>query len=134
MVTLYGTSRSQAASAWLSSPRSCHAGFLHPEFTGPGQPSPFCLPCSSSSLDCILFFFLTAGRSKELRPELLQKFTQLALAEGLTEENILILPKTGTREPGVTVVVFTVGGGGKCWVRLVTQGLHFAFQKGAEPH
>ncbi|KAJ6633646.1 hypothetical protein lerEdw1_014340 [Lerista edwardsae] len=34
------------------------------------------------------------GRSKELRPELLQKFTQLALAEGLTEENILILPKT----------------------------------------
>ncbi|XP_042334866.1 lipocalin-like [Sceloporus undulatus] len=34
------------------------------------------------------------GRSKELRPELLEKFTRLALEQGLTRENILLLPRT----------------------------------------
>ncbi|XP_053137696.1 lipocalin-like isoform X2 [Hemicordylus capensis] len=34
------------------------------------------------------------SRNKMARPELQEKFTQLALAEGLTEENILILPRT----------------------------------------
>ncbi|XP_063000534.1 lipocalin-like [Elgaria multicarinata webbii] len=34
------------------------------------------------------------GRSKQLRAALLEKFTQVALAEGLTQDNILILPRT----------------------------------------
>ncbi|XP_034989943.1 lipocalin [Zootoca vivipara] len=34
------------------------------------------------------------GRSKELSPELQEKFTQLALAEGLGNEDILFLPST----------------------------------------
>ncbi|XP_041091419.1 lipocalin-like [Polyodon spathula] len=34
------------------------------------------------------------GRSQELRPELIQKFQQHSLAQGLTPDNVLILPKT----------------------------------------
>uniref|UniRef100_A0A670JYD0 Prostaglandin-H2 D-isomerase n=1 Tax=Podarcis muralis TaxID=64176 RepID=A0A670JYD0_PODMU len=37
------------------------------------------------------------GRSKELSPELREKFTQLALAEGLGNEDILFLPSTAPR-------------------------------------
>ncbi|XP_058866718.1 lipocalin-like [Acipenser ruthenus] len=33
------------------------------------------------------------GRSQELRPELIQKFQQHSLAQGLTRDNVLILPK-----------------------------------------
>uniref|UniRef100_A0A670ZHX3 Prostaglandin-H2 D-isomerase n=1 Tax=Pseudonaja textilis TaxID=8673 RepID=A0A670ZHX3_PSETE len=35
------------------------------------------------------------GRQKQLRPELLEKFTQTALSHGLAQEDILILPQTG---------------------------------------
>lgn len=48
-------------------------------------------PSSSASLTIIVLF---AGRRKELSPELLEKFTQFALGQGLTLENILILPRT----------------------------------------
>uniref|UniRef100_A0A8C8RFT3 Prostaglandin-H2 D-isomerase n=1 Tax=Pelusios castaneus TaxID=367368 RepID=A0A8C8RFT3_9SAUR len=34
------------------------------------------------------------GRTMELRAELLEKFTQFSLAQGLTEDTILLLPKT----------------------------------------
>ncbi|XP_026581808.1 lipocalin-like [Pseudonaja textilis] len=34
------------------------------------------------------------GRQKQLRPELLEKFTQTALSHGLAQEDILILPQT----------------------------------------
>ncbi|XP_062972412.1 lipocalin-like [Elgaria multicarinata webbii] len=34
------------------------------------------------------------GRSKQLQADLLEKFTQVALAEGLTQDDILILPRT----------------------------------------
>ncbi|KAG8141910.1 hypothetical protein E2320_006568 [Naja naja] len=34
------------------------------------------------------------GRQKQLRPELLAKFTQTALSQGLAQEDILILPRT----------------------------------------
>ncbi|XP_070811793.1 lipocalin-like [Pituophis catenifer annectens] len=34
------------------------------------------------------------GRQKQLRPELLAKFTQTALNQGLSQEDILILPRT----------------------------------------
>ncbi|KAM6431091.1 lipocalin-like isoform 2-T3 [Liasis olivaceus] len=34
------------------------------------------------------------GRTKLLRPELLEKFSQAALAQGLSQEDILILPRT----------------------------------------
>ncbi|KAF7240995.1 Lipocalin [Varanus komodoensis] len=36
------------------------------------------------------------GRSRQLRPELQEKFRQAALAEGLAPEDVLILPQTGT--------------------------------------
>ncbi|XP_066466992.1 lipocalin-like [Tiliqua scincoides] len=44
------------------------------------------------------------GRSKELRPELLEKFTQLALAEELTNDDILILPRTGKSQREIKAV------------------------------
>uniref|UniRef100_A0A6J0V2P2 Prostaglandin-H2 D-isomerase n=1 Tax=Pogona vitticeps TaxID=103695 RepID=A0A6J0V2P2_9SAUR len=34
------------------------------------------------------------GRSKQVRPELVEKFTQLALDQGLTRDQILVLPRT----------------------------------------
>ncbi|XP_013913058.1 PREDICTED: lipocalin-like, partial [Thamnophis sirtalis] len=34
------------------------------------------------------------GRQKQLRPELLAKFTQTALSQGLAQEDVLVLPRT----------------------------------------
>lgn len=39
--------------------------------------------------------FPVPGRQKQLRPELLAKFTQTALNQGLAQEDVLILPRTG---------------------------------------
>uniref|UniRef100_A0A8D0L754 Prostaglandin-H2 D-isomerase n=1 Tax=Sphenodon punctatus TaxID=8508 RepID=A0A8D0L754_SPHPU len=41
------------------------------------------------------------GRSKDLRPELLERFTDFAKEQGLTDNEILILPKTGKKEQAV---------------------------------
>lgn len=35
----------------------------------------------------------------ELNPELQEKFTQFSLAQGLPEDTILLLPKTGKNKP-----------------------------------
>lgn len=58
-------------------------------------------PASESSLllpSQLLSCFLVAGRSKELRPDLLETFTRFSLAQGLTKDNLLILPPTGKQE------------------------------------
>lgn len=39
--------------------------------------------------------FLAPGRQRQLRPELLAKFTQTAVGQGLAQEDVLILPRTG---------------------------------------
>lgn len=49
---------------------------------------------------------LAAGRTKELSPERLERFTQFSREQGLTDEEILILPQTGERLEGQ-------GGGGE---------------------
>lgn len=42
-----------------------------------------------------LTLLLAAGRTKELSPERLERFTQFSREQGLTDEDILILPRTG---------------------------------------
>lgn len=42
-----------------------------------------------------LTLLLAAGRTKELSPERLERFTQFSKEQGLTDEEILILPQTG---------------------------------------
>lgn len=42
-----------------------------------------------------LTLLLAAGRTKELSPERLERFTQFSRELGLTDDEILILPQTG---------------------------------------
>uniref|UniRef100_A0A8D2IQM5 Prostaglandin-H2 D-isomerase n=1 Tax=Varanus komodoensis TaxID=61221 RepID=A0A8D2IQM5_VARKO len=44
--------------------------------------------------------FLRTEQSRQLRPELQEKFRQAALAEGLAPEDVLILPQTGMSRGG----------------------------------
>lgn len=45
-----------------------------------------------------------AGRTKELSPERLERFTQFSREQDLMDEEILILPPTGERLEGVGVL------------------------------
>lgn len=61
--------------------------------------------------------FLVPGRQKQLRPELLAKFTQAALGQGLAQEDLLLLPRTGesARRAGLAGRAGTgLAGGGGC--------------------
>ncbi|XP_072285895.1 lipocalin-like [Pyxicephalus adspersus] len=51
------------------------------------------LKTKGSDVNTVVSLF---GRSKELRPELVEKFKQTAKEYGLTDENILILPQSDT--------------------------------------
>lgn len=50
-----------------------------------------------------LTVLLAAGRTKQLSPERLEMFTQFSKEQGLTDDEILILPQTG--EAGSTGMV-----------------------------
>ncbi|XP_061460038.1 lipocalin-like [Rhineura floridana] len=57
--------------------------------------SEYALLCAKMRKGAETFTMVTLyGRSKELRSDLLEKFTQLALAQGLSQENVLLLPRT----------------------------------------
>lgn len=63
---------------------------------------------------------LTAGRTKELAPQRLERFMQFSREQGLKDEEILILPKTGkggqlTVAPGHAQPIGMEGGGGGAW-------------------
>lgn len=55
-----------------------------------------CAPCWWARTVLLpLTLLLAAGRTKELSPERLEMFTQFSREQGLTDDEILILPQTG---------------------------------------
>lgn len=62
-----------------------------------------CAPVLAGTGWLPLTLLLAAGRTKELSPERLEMFTEFSRGQGLTDDEILILPQTG--EAGSTGMV-----------------------------